>query len=335
MMRTLSSRGRHSGQGRRPRPGIQEQYAVADEKGSDFFDPSHPDPLLSGRGNFRRLCYFFSVVLMVGAVASAEDAPAQTPQRIVSLAPSVTETLFAIGAGEQLVGICTFCDFPREVERIDRIGAYINPNVEAIVAKRPDVVIGVPVNSPEAIAALHRLGVRTLIVHVDTIAEIEAAIRTIAQEAGREARGEKLLADMNQRMAEIRKRLEGATPRRVLMVVGQTPLIAVGSNIFLDELINQAHGINIAADTRQPWPYLSLEVAVAKQPEVIIDGSMGSEEGQDPEQRLGIWKNFPAVPAVRDGRLHGRLSFAILRPGPRLPEAFEELARLIQPERFH
>ena len=275
-----------------------------------------------------------AIICLLVPEAFGEDPPTQTSKRIVSLAPSVTETLFAIGAGEQLVGICTFCDFPREVERIDRIGAYINPNVEAIVAKRPDVVIGVPPNSPEAIAALQRLGLRTIVVRVDTIAEIEAAIRTIAQEAGREAQGEKLLADMNQRMAAVRKRLEGAPLRRVLMVVGQTPLIAVGSGIFLDELINQAHGVNIAGSAKQPWPHLSLEVAIAKQPEVIIDGSMGSEEKQDPEQRLGIWKNFPTVPAVRDGRLHSRLSFAILRPGPRLPDAFEELARLVHPERF-
>src|SRR5262245_33490142 len=276
-----------------------------------------------------------ALICLLATEAFGEGASAQTSKRIVSLAPSVTETLFAIGAGEQLIGICTFCDFPREVEHIDRIGAYINPNVEAIVAKRPDVVIGVPPNNPEAIATLQRLGLRTVVVRVDTIAEIEAAIRTIAQEAGREAKGEKLLADMNQRMAIIRKRLEGAPQRRVLMVVGQTPLIAVGSGIFLDELINQAHGINIAADAKQPWPHLSLEVVVAKQPEVIIDGSMGSEEKQDPEQRLGIWKNFPTVPAVRDGRLHSPLSFAILRPGPRLPDAFEELARLVHPERFH
>lgn len=278
--------------------------------------------------------HVLSMLFIVSAVVVSAEAQARTTKRIVSLAPSVTETLFAIGAGEQLVGVCTFCDFPREVERIDRIGAYINPNVEAIVAKRPDVVIGVSVNSPEAIATLQRLGLRTLIVRVETIAEIEAAIRAIAQEAGREARGKQLIADMNQRMAAIRKRLEGAPSRRVLMVVGQTPLIAVGSGIFLDEMISQAHGINIAASATQPWPHLSLEVAIAKQPEVIIDGSMGSEETQDSEQRLGIWKNFPTVPAVRDGRLHGRLSSAMLRPGPRLPDAFEELARLIHPERF-
>src|SRR5215510_12416303 len=150
------------------------------------------------RKNFQGNHSFLSAVFLAVAFicflateASSEGEQGRTLRRIVSLAPSVTETLFAIGAGEQLVGICTFCDFPREVERIDRIGAYINPNVEAIVAKRPDVVIGVPPNNPEAIAALQRLGLRTIVVRVDTIAEIEAAIRTIAQEAGREPEGEK------------------------------------------------------------------------------------------------------------------------------------------------
>jgi iron complex transport system substrate-binding protein len=286
------------------------------------------------RGLLSRILAAAAFVCLLVTEAFGEGEQERTLKRIVSLAPSVTETLFAIGAGEQLVGICTFCDFPREVERIDRIGAYITPNVEAIVAKRPDVVIGVPPNNPEAIMALQRLGLRVIVVRVETIAEIEAAIRTVAQEAGREAAGERLLADMQQRMADVRQRLAGAPQRRVLMVVGQTPLIAVGSGIFLDELIRQAQGINIAASARQPWPHLSLEVVVASQPEVIIDGSMGSEEKQDSDQRLGIWRNFPTLPAVRDGRLYGRLSYAILRPGPRLPEAFEEIARLIHPERF-
>lgn len=265
--------------------------------------------------------------------AWGEQAASPKPKRIVSLAPSVTETLFALGAGEQIVGICTFCDFPREVERIDRIGSYIAPNVEAIVAKAPDVVIGVPPNSPEAVAALRRAGLRMVIVQVDTIEQIEAAMRTIAHEAGRDAQGETLLAELRQRMAAVRTRLEGAPQRRVLMVVGQNPLIAVGSGIFLNELITQAHGVNIAADTNQQWPRFSLEVAVAKQPDVIIDGSMGSEE-KDEAQLYGVWQNFPELPAVRNGRLYGRRSYTLLRPGPRLAEGFEEIARLIHPERF-
>src|SRR5262245_13825387 len=273
------------------------------------------------------------VALLISLPGWSEQEAVVKPKRIVSLAPSVTETLFALGAGEQLVGICTFCDFPREVERIDRIGSYIAPNVEAIIAKAPDVVIGVPPNSPEAVAALQRAGLRVVIVQVDTLTQIEAAMRTIAHEAGRDTEGAALLVALRQRMAAVRTRLEGVPPRRVLMVVGQNPLIAVGSDIFLNELIAQAHGINIAADTHQQWPQLSLEVAVAKQPDVIIDGSMGSEE-KDEAQLFGVWQNFPELPAVRNGRLYGRRSYTLLRPGPRLAEGFEEIARLIHPERF-
>jgi len=273
------------------------------------------------------------VSLLISLPVWSEQPVTSKPRRIVSLAPSVTETLFALGAGEQIVGICTFCDFPRGVERIDRIGSYIAPNVEAIVAKAPAVVIGVPPNNPGAVAALRRAGLRVVIVEVDTIAQIEEAIRTIAREAGREAEGEALLTEMQQHMAAIRARLAGAPQRRVLMVVGQNPLVAVGNGIFLNELITQAHGINIAADTNQQWPRLSLEVAVAKQPEIIIDGSMGSEE-QDEGQLFGVWRNFPELPAVRNGRLYGRRSYTLLRPGPRLAEGFEEIARLIHPERF-
>lgn len=273
------------------------------------------------------------LLLLFTSCTSSEPKKDVSSRRIVSLAPSVTETLFAIGAQAEVIGICTFCDFPHEVEKIDRVGSYSTPNVETIIAKRPDVVIGVPPNNPEAITTLRQLGIRVVIVEVDTTEQIRASIRTIAQEAGRVAQGESLLNEIETRMAAIRARLEGAPQRRVLMVVGQEPLIAVGSRIFLDELISQAHGINIAAEANQPWVRFSLEVAVAKQPEVIIDGSMGSEEN-DKAQYLGIWRNFPTVPAVRDGRVHGTRSYTVLRPGPRLPDGFEEIARLIHPERF-
>jgi iron complex transport system substrate-binding protein len=273
------------------------------------------------------------IVIFLADLPARSEPVANSPRRIVSLAPSVTETLFALGAGEQLVGICTFCDFPQAVERIDRIGSYLGPNVEAIIAKAPDVVIGVPPNSPEAVAALRRAGLKVVIVEVDTVAQIEAAVRTIACEAGHGAQGEVLLTALQARMAAVKARLAGVPPRRVLMVVGQNPLIAVGSGIFLNELIAQAQGVNIAASTGQQWPRLSLEFVVAHQPDVIIDGSMGSEEKGEAEL-LGVWRNFPMLPAVRSGRLYGRRSYALLRPGPRLAEGFEELARLIHPERF-
>jgi len=282
----------------------------------------------------KRVFLAFLVIFLLNHKARAEEQLRRGDSfRIVSLAPSVTETLFALGAEEQLVGICTFCDFPQGVEQIERVGSYAAPSVEAIIAKAPDVVIGVPPNSPEAIAALRRTGMRVVVVQVDTIAQVETAIRTIAREAGRKAEGEQLLVSMHQKMTAIQNRLDGVEPRRVLMLVGQKPLIAVGSGIFLNELIAMAHGINIASVTGLPWPHLSLEFAIVNLPEVIIDGSMGSEE-KDAEQRLGIWRNFPELPAVRENRVHGGLSYALLRPGPRLAEGLEEIARFIHPERF-
>jgi len=282
----------------------------------------------------RRVLLICLVMSLFNGKAQAEEqVRLERRSRIVSLAPSVTETLFALGAEQQLVGICSFCDFPQEVERIERVGSYAAPNVEAIIAKAPDLVIGVPPNSPEAIAALRRVGLRVIIVQVDTIAQIEAAIRTIAEEAGKKGEGEQLLVAMHQKMSAIQSQLEGVKPRRVLMLVGQNPLIAVGRGIFLNELITMAHGVNIAAETGLPWPHLSLEFAIVNLPEVIIDGSMGSEE-KDEEQRLGIWRNFPELPAVREKRVYGRLSYALLRPGPRLARALAEVARLIHPERF-
>ena len=273
-----------------------------------------------------------ALLCSVSGWAEGLEVP-EKPRRIVSLAPSVTETLFALGAEDLLIGVCSFCDFPQGVERITRIGSYAVPNVEAIIAQSPDVVIGVPPNSPEVIAALQRTGLRVIVVQVDTIVQIEEAIRTIAREADRVSEGEQLLVTMRQQMATIQARLIGAPQRRVLMLVGQNPFIAVGSDIFLDELISLAHGVNIASATGLQWPHLSLEFAVANQPEVIIDGSMGSEE-KDKEQRLGVWRNFPALPAVKEKRVYGRHSYSLLRPGPRLAEGFEEIARFIHPERF-
>ena len=281
----------------------------------------------------RLLFAFFVIFFFTEKVLSEEQTKPENSFRIVSLAPSVTETLFALDAEEQLVGICTFCDFPKGVDRIERVGSYAAPNVEAIIDKVPDVVIGVPPNSPEVIAALRRVGIRVIVVHVDTIAQIETAIRTIAHEAGRESKGEQLLVSIHQKMAAIQNRLDGVKPRRVLMLVGQNPLIAVGSGIFLNELISMAHGINIAGVTGLPWPHLSLEFAIANLPEVIIDGSMGSEE-KDEEQRLGMWRDFPELPAVQEKRVYGHLSYSLLRPGPRLAEGFEEIARFIHPECF-
>ena len=256
-------------------------------------------------------------------------------QRIVSLAPSVTETVFALGLGDRLVGVSVYCDYPPEVEKIDRVGTFLMPNVEAIVAKRPDVVIAVPSpGNQNSVETLTRLGIKVLVVNPNTIAEIKESLVTIGRTVGHEAEGRALVARIDDRLAVVRSRLADALERKVLMVVGQTPLIAVGAGTFQNELIHMARGINLAAAAGGSWPHLSIEYAIAAAPEVIIDTTMGNEERTGAGAALAFWGAFPTIPAVRDHRVYGYREYQLLRPGPRIAEAFEAIARFVQPERF-
>ena len=247
----------------------------------------------------------------------------------------MTETVFALGLGDRLVGVSAYCDYPAAAQRIDRVGTFLTPNVEAIVAKRPDVIIAVPSpGNQSGVEALRRLGARVVLTDPNTLQEIKDSIVTIGRELDHEAEALALVARIDARMAAVRARVADAPERSVLMVVGQTPLIAVGTGTFQDELIRQARGINLAAHAGGSWPHLSLEFAVAAAPEVIIDTTMGNEERTGAEAAMAFWRAFPTIPAVREQRVYGYKAYAVLRPGPRIDEAFEAIAHFIHPERF-
>lgn len=280
----------------------------------------------------------FGVVLagvMALTLAARMEAGQGEARRIVSLAPSLTETVFALGAGERLVGVSAYCDYPPEVRTIDRVGTFLSPNVEAIVAKRPDVVLVVP--SPgnrNPVEALRRLGVRVVVVEPNSVDDVKQSLLTVGEEIGRSEEARSLVSRIEERMAAVRARTEGAPRRRVLMVIGQMPLHAVGAGTFLDELITMAGGVNVGAQAGGSWPYLSLEFAISSRPEVIIDTTMGNEERAGAGSATAFWDGFPMVPAVREGRVYGHMEYHLLRPGPRIAEALETMARFIHPERF-
>lgn len=258
-----------------------------------------------------------------------------TPQRIVSLAPSITEILFALGVGDRVVGVSTYCDYPPEAAKIDRIGTFLQPNVERILAKRSDLVIGVPSPGNRApVERLESLGLRVVIVDPERIAEIFASIRTIAAALGVPDRGERLVAQIQGEIDAVTARVAGAPRPRVMMFVGRSPFVAAGRGTYQDELIELARGTNLAAATDQTWPNVSLEFIVARAPEVIIDASMGSEEATDRSSALAFWEVFPTVPAVRDRRIYGYRAYELLRPGPRVAQTLQTVARFIHPERF-
>ena len=252
------------------------------------------------------------------------------PARIVSLAPSVTETLFAMGAGPRVVGVSDFCDYPPEVVELPHIGSFVSPSVEAVLALEPDVVIGN--QSPgnlRAVETLRRAGLRVVIVRPTRLVDVPTTTRQIAAAAGTPEAGERLVAQMDREMAAVRARLADAPRRRVLMVVGRTPLVAVGPGSFLGDLVAEARADNVVA-SGGAWPRLSVEFVIAADPEVIIDSGMGTEEGASGD----FWLRLESVAAVRAERVHPFLSYRVLRQGPRLPAAFADLARVIHPERW-
>lgn len=292
------------------------------------------------RAVLRRVPLALVLLLRAPLSVAASDAPVPSPSpsaaiappaRIVSLAPSVTETLFALGAGDRVVAVSDFCDFPPAVTRLPRVGSFLSPSVEAVIGQRPDVVIGTP--SPgnhDAVATMRRLGVRVEIVEAARLADLPGVTRRIAAVAGVPEAGERLVATMAREVEAVRARVAGAAKPRALMLVGQDPLIAVGPESFLGEMLVAAGAQNVASPG-EAWPRLNLEVVIATDPEVIIDCSMGTEAGT---ATLGYWTRFTSLAAVRSGRVHPFRSFEALRPGPRLAMALEELARLLHPERW-
>jgi iron complex transport system substrate-binding protein len=278
------------------------------------------------------LAGMMALTLAVCADAGAGQGEAR---RIVSLAPSLTETVFALGAGERLVGVSAYCDYPPEVRTIDRVGTFLSPNVEAIIAKRPDVVLVVPrPGNRNPVESLRRLGVRVVVVEPNSVDEVKQSILKVGEEIGRNEEARALVSNIEERMAAVRARTEGAPRPRVLMVIGQMPLHAVGTGTFLDELITVAGGVNVGGQAGGSWPHLSLEFAISSRPEVIIDTTMGNEERAGAGAATAFWDGFPMMPAVQDSRVYGHMEYHLLRPGPRIAEALETIARLVHPELF-
>ncbi|HEV8343534.1 MAG TPA: cobalamin-binding protein [Candidatus Binatia bacterium] len=275
------------------------------------------------------------LALLLGREAFANESQALAtkaiPMRIVSLAPSVTETLFALGFGNRVVGVTTYCDYPVAALRLPKIGGFTNPSLEAIVAQRPDLVIGVNDSShPVKAREMERLGIKVALIAVTNVNEILNSIKSVARLLGSPKAGERLVQKITLQFDEVKKRVAPAPRRATLLVVGLRPLVAVGGKNFIDELITLAGGENIAGNAAQPWLNLPDEYVVAKAPQVIIEAGMGSERGQIARH----WGDLKSIPAVKEHRVYAYPSDKILRPGPRIGEGLEEIARLVHPECF-
>lgn len=264
---------------------------------------------------------------------STRAAAAEAPRRIVSLTPAVTEIVFALGLGDRLVGVSTYCDHPPAAAAIERVGTFVAPAVERIVAVRPDLVIVEPnVGNRNPVESLRDLGLAVMVVDAETIAAAKAAFVAIAARLGVPERGAALVARVEGEIAAVVAQLGAAPLRRTLFVVGRSPLIVAGSGTLQDELLRLARAENVGAAGGAGWPHLSLEHAVAAAPEVVIDASMGDETAA--AEAVAFWARYTSVPAVRDGRVLVYGAGEVFRPGPRLGTALAGVARLVHPERF-
>jgi len=258
--------------------------------------------------------------------------PPDRPARIVSLAPSVTETLFALGVGEEVVGVSQYCDYPPAVLKLPRVGTFITPNIEAIVALQPTLVIGLStVSDLREFRALRAMGIALLMVDDASVEAIERSIVAVGEGVGKPDVARKLAASLNDHLQSVAARMKAEPSRSVLMVVGHQPMVAVGRPNFLDELLALAHADNIAASANQGWPRLSLEYIVATRPDVILDGQMGD----DPATPSHFWDSYPSIPAVANHRVFGYPEDPTLHPGPRIGLTLEFLAHRIHPEAYH
>lgn len=263
--------------------------------------------------------------------SSSDAASVGFSRRIVSLAPSLTETVFALGFGDRLVGVTNHCDYPAEAKNLPKVGDFMSPSLEVIAAKRPDLVIGVVgATDPAKAREMERLGLNVALLSLSTVSEILSSFKRIAALLGDAAAGERLVRKLTLQFDKVTNRVAHTSRRSTLMVVGLRPLVAVGGKNFLDELITLAGGANIARNAPQPWLNLPDEYVVAKAPQIIIEAGMGSDTAAPARH----WSDLKSIPAVKERRVYTYNSDKILRPGPRIGDGLEELARLIHPECF-
>jgi iron complex transport system substrate-binding protein len=260
------------------------------------------------------------------AAMSTLDPSAAPARRVVSLVPSATEMLFALGAGERVVGVSAFDDYPPAVTGLPRIGGMVNPSFEAIVALRPDAVVGV--QGPLDVAVLERLermGVRVFFPRVESVREVLASCDAFGALVGRREAGAALRRSLEGDLARVRAAVASRPRARVLAVFGERPLSVAGPGSWVDEILSIAGGENVVRAGGR-YPTISVEQVITLAPDVILDMTWGDST------LTATLSRYATVPAVRDGRVIRAGDPMLMRPGPRLGQAVVRIAAMLHPD---
>jgi iron complex transport system substrate-binding protein len=267
------------------------------------------------------LAYVISIFVMANSVF------AESPERIVSLAPSTTEILFAAGLGEKIVGVTNFCDHPEEAKLKPKIGGMSNPSLEKVVSLRPDIVVMTTDGNPrEFELKLHSLKIKTFVFDSLTIAELPDGIRKMGAALDEKEKFNALASDIEQSMENLREH-STASGKKVLFIVWPEPLIVAGQRTAADDAIKLLGGVNIAADALGRYPKYSIEEIFHQSPDIIFVGKGMSGKGSEDMRKIAssLLGRLAALPAVENNRVFF-VSDSLFRLGPRIIDGIKELS---------
>jgi len=300
-------------------------------------------------GQAKLILRFAIVLLLCGANPSGSRVEACGPQRsapqprsagrIVSLVPNVTEMLFAIGAGAQVVGVSTYDDFPPETKSLPRVGALLDPDTERILSLRPDLVI-VYGSQTELEGQFARAGIRVFAYRHSGVENVLQTIRDIGRLTGHVADGDRVARDLRAQLDSTRARLRGRPRPRTMLVIGRDAAALRGIYVsggvgFLHELLDIAGGDDVFGDIKREAVQPSNETMLVRAPDVIIELHPGDPPPAETLQKeRAVWKLLASVPAVRNGRVHLLYGGYLVTAGPRLARAADAFARVLHPEVF-
>lgn len=251
-------------------------------------------------------------------------------KRIVSMAPNVTEMLFFLGLDNEIVGVTDFCNYPPEAKNKTNIGGYYNPNIEVIISLSPDLIVATPDGySKERIEKLDQSGIPIFLVNPMKIDEVLDSMLLLGKVTSREELANQKVNSMRSRITKIKDKVKQIPTNKRIKVfyeIGEDPLVTVGPNNFVDDMLTTAGGINIANDAPNSWPVYSVEAVIMKNPDIILTApsTMVSSAGIQNTK----WAKYKTVSAVKNGRVHSVDPDILLRSGPRIVDGLEILYTL-------
>lgn len=284
-----------------------------------------------------RMVVALLLLLLPGAILArtVKDQTGRTvnvpdhPRRLVSLAPSVTETLFALGLGDRIVGDTDYCDYPPQAKTLPHVGGTQNPNLEAIVALKPDLALGTDeANRRETAAQLERLGIPLYGVTAHTVDGTIQSVEDLGHVLGWDQATQKVVASLRARTTVIDQCVQGQPRPKVLFVVQYRPLITAGRQTFISDVIRRAGGNSISDDLSSEWPRMGLEGVLSRAPDIIlVPKTQAFAPELDEFQKLSGWRDLAAV---KNHHVYF-VSESIMHPSPRLIDALEEVANILHP----